>query len=266
MSCKECSFPRSHEGRKGGRLTVATRHPTSWGHTEPETPLIRRHLSLAMTVVLSFAAIACGDEREDVPRQPVNPLLRPARLTETAPADFNVRFETSGGEFVVAVHRDWAPLGVDRFYNLVSNGFYDDVRIYRSIENFMAQFGLNGDPYVNQAWKDTYIVDDPVRQSNTRGRMTFAKGGLHTRTTELFVNFRDNSNLDGSGFAPFGEVIEGMDAVDAIYTGYGEGPPRGDGPYAAMAQARGNEYLDAEFPELTQIIRATIETGNTTGN
>jgi peptidyl-prolyl cis-trans isomerase A (cyclophilin A) len=130
----------------------------------------------------------------------------------------------------------------------------------------MAQFGLNGDPYVNQAWKDTYIVDDPVRQSNTRGRMTFAKGGLHTRTTELFVNFRDNSNLDGSGFAPFGEVIEGMDAVDAIYTGYGEGPPRGDGPYAAMAQARGNEYLDAEFPELTQIIRATIETGNTAGN
>jgi peptidyl-prolyl cis-trans isomerase A (cyclophilin A) len=159
----------------------------------------------------------------------------------------------------VAVHRDWAPLGTDRFYNLVVGGFYDDTRIHRVVENFMAQFGLNGDPYVNQAWKTAFIVDDPVVESNTRGRMTFAKGGLHTRTVEVFINFQDNASLDGGGFAPFGEVVEGMDVVDAIYSAYGDGPPRGEGPYAAMAQGRGNVYLDEDFPELTHIVRATVE-------
>ena len=205
-------------------------------------------------------SIACGggDAEDSAPQRVANPLLRPKQFVETAPAVFRVRLETSAGDLVMELHRDWAPLGADRFYNLVRAGFYDDTRIYRVLDGFMAQFGLNGDPYVNVAWKSQFIVDDPVLQTNTRGRVTFAKGGRHTRTTEIFVNYKDNRPLDEDGFAPIGEVIEGMEAVDAFYSAYGDGPPRGEGPYQAMAQARGNEYLDAEYPELTRIQRAVI--------
>ena len=165
------------------------------------------------------------------------------------------------GEVVLQLHRDWAPLGVDRFYNLAKNGFYDDSRVYRVMDGFMAQFGIHEDPYVTQAWKKQFIVDDPVVGTNSRGRVTFAKGGLHTRTTELFINYRDNPALDEDGFSPIGEVIEGMEVVDTFYAAYGDGPPRGSGPYAAMAEARGNEYLDTDFGELTQIICVTLEEG-----
>ena len=217
--------------------------------------------SLSHALVLAALVGACGGEPDDaVPRVARNPLLQPQRYTETAPATFRVRLDTSAGEVVIEVHREWAPIGADRFYNLAKGGFYDDARIYRVVAGFMAQFGLNSDPYVNQAWKSQFLVDDPVVETNTRGRVTFAKGGLHTRTTEIFISYKDNRALDAEGFAPIGEVVEGMDVVDAIYADYGDGPPRGDGPYQAMAQARGNEYLDADFPELTRIIRATIET------
>ncbi len=221
------------------------------------SPALAPALALAATLLVP----ACAPEAEE-PAQTVarSPLLRPERFAETAPDEFRVRFETSAGDVLVDVHRDWAPLGADRFYNLVSGGFYDDTRVYRVLDGFMAQFGLNGDPYVNQAWKTRFLVDDPVIQANTRGRIAFAKGGRHTRTTEVFISYRDNSPLDGQGFAPFGEVVEGMDVVDAFHAGYGDGPPRGEGPYQAMAQARGNEYLDADFPELTRIVRATIVT------
>ena len=225
-------------------------------------------------MTLTFARAACslillplllamcgGDAQNAEPRQPVNPLLRPDRFTETAPTTFRARFETTAGDVVLELHRDWAPLGVDRFYNLAKNGFFDDSRVYRVMDGFMAQFGIHADPYVTQAWKTQFIVDDPVAQTNSRGRVTFAKGGLHTRTTEIFINYRDNPGLDEEGFSPIGEVIDGMDVVDAFYAEYGDGPPRGSGPYAAMAQARGNEYLDAEFGELTKIIRVTVEEG-----
>jgi peptidyl-prolyl cis-trans isomerase A (cyclophilin A) len=217
---------------------------------------------LALLLALSLAA--CGaDERPPPPAQTINPLFTPKRLTETAPETFRARFETSAGDFVVEVHRAWAPLGADRFYNLVKNGFYDDTRVYRVIDGFMAQFGMNGDPRVNMAWKNAIIVDDPVTQSNRRGRVAFAKGGPHSRTTEVFVSLRDNAALDERGFAPFGEVVEGMDVVDGFYAGYGDGPPRGDGPYQAQVQAQGNAYLDVSFPELTRIARATLEAGGT---
>ena len=215
-----------------------------------------RRQTLALTVFTLL--FGCGGSEPGEQRPARNPLLRPEQFGEMAPATFQVLFETSVGDFLIEVHRDWAPLGADRFYNLVTAGYYDDNRIYRVVGDFMAQFGLNADPYVNQAWKTQFIIDDPVTQSNSRGTMTFAKGGLHTRTTEVFINYRDNQMLDSDGFAPFGEVIEGMQVVDSFYTDYGDGPPRGDGPYAAMAQARGNEYLDSDFPELTRIIRATI--------
>lgn len=220
------------------------------------TRTVRRLPVLFLSLILLSG---CGGEGDGAPQQALNPLFTPKRLTETAPATFRVRLTTSEGDVVIQVHRSWAPLGADRFYNLVSNGFYEDTRVYRVLEGFMAQFGMNGDPRVNMAWRNAIIVDDPVTQSNTRGRVSFAKGGPNSRTTELFINFRDNATLDERGFAPIGEVVEGMDVVDRFHAGYGDGPPRGDGPYQAQVQAQGNAYLDASFPELTRILSATVE-------
>ena len=253
---------RLHSVARDSELDAATTGGTLPHTRVPKESLvtIRRLIFLASAAVVLAAGAACGSDSPDSgSRQPANPLYRPQQFTETAPESFRARFETSLGDLVIQVHRAWAPIGADRFYNLVSAGYYDDTRIYRVLEDFMAQFGLSGDPYVNQAWKSQFVVDDPVAQTNSRGRVTFAKGGLHTRTTEIFISYKDNASLDDDGFAPIGEVVEGMDVVDSFHASYGDGPPRGDGPYAAMAQARGNEYLDADFPGLTRIVRATIE-------
>ncbi|MDE2942822.1 MAG: peptidylprolyl isomerase [Gemmatimonadota bacterium] len=181
----------------------------------------------------------------------------------TAPATFQARFETSKGTFVVEAHREWAPNGVDRFYNLVENGFFDDVRFFRVIAGFMAQFGINGDPAIQSGWRDANIQDDPVVMGNTRGRISFAQTSMpNSRSTQLFINFGDNSRLDGMGFAAIGEVIEGMDVVDALYSGYGEGAPGGSGPSQGRIQEEGNVYLEAEFAELDYIERATISSEN----
>jgi peptidyl-prolyl cis-trans isomerase A (cyclophilin A) len=186
-------------------------------------------------------------------------LRTPATLTEQAPPTFKANFDTSKGAFVIEVHRDWAPLGADRFYNLVKNGFYDDVRFFRVIPGFMAQFGIHGNPSVATAWRGAQIKDDPVKQSNKRGFVTFATGGPNTRTTQLFINFGDNSaSLDKTGFAAFGQVVSGMDVVDKIYSGYGEGAPNGRGPDQGRTQAEGNTYLTKEFPRLDYIKAATI--------
>jgi peptidyl-prolyl cis-trans isomerase A (cyclophilin A) len=185
-------------------------------------------------------------------------LRNPAALTEKAPATYKVNFDTSKGLFVVDVHRDWAPNGADRLYNLVKNGFYDDVRFFRVIPNFMAQFGIHGNPAIMAAWRPAPIKDDPVKESNLRGYVTFATAGPNTRTTQLFINFRDNSSLDKQGFAPVGQVTKGMDVVDKIYDGYGEGAPRGRGPDQGRLQNEGNAYLVKEFPKLDYIKTATI--------
>jgi peptidyl-prolyl cis-trans isomerase A (cyclophilin A) len=183
----------------------------------------------------------------------------PASLTEKAPAVYKVKFDTSKGAFVVEVHRDWAPNGADRFYNLVKNGFYDNTRFFRVIEGFMVQFGINGDPNIAAAWRDANIKDDPVKQSNQRGTITFATAGPDTRTTQVFINFGDNSALDGQGFAAFGKVASGMDVVDSLYNGYGEGAPNGNGPDQGRLQQQGNAYLQKAFPKLDFIKKATIE-------
>src|SRR5579871_3861457 len=151
-------------------------------------------------------------------------LLNPASLTARAPADFKAKFTTSAGDFIVEVHRDWAPLGADRFYNLVRRGFFTNASFFRVVPGFVVQFGLSADPAVNNAWHQAVIQDDPVKQSNKRGTLVFATSGANSRTTQLFINFADNAPLDRMGFAPFGEVIEGMDVVDKIYAGYGEQP------------------------------------------
>jgi len=183
----------------------------------------------------------------------------PELATRTAPDAFRVRFETTKGEFVVAIHRSWAPRGVDRFYNLVAVGFYDDVAFFRVIDEFVAQFGIHGDPDVNEAWSEAAIADDPVARPNLRGTLTFASAGPDTRTTQLFINLVDNERLDEMGFAPFGRVVEGFAVVEALHSGYGEAAPMGSGPAQARIAADGNRYLRKNFPDLDYVIHATIE-------
>ena len=186
-------------------------------------------------------------------------LANPAALTEPAPATYKAKFETSKGPFVIQVTRAWAPNGADRFYNLVKNGYFDNVRFFRAISGFMVQFGINGDPALNAKWRVARIQDDRVSQSNTRGMITFATSGPNARTTQVFINFADNSNLDGMGFAPFGKIVSGMDVVDKLYSGYGEGAPNGRGPDQNRIQTEGNAYLSQGFPKLDHVSKATIE-------
>lgn len=208
-------------------------------------------------VMLASASLAAGQAGTSALAKTAK-LRNPAALTEQAPASFKADFDTSKGKFTVTVTRAWAPQGADRFYNLVKNGFYDDVRFFRVINGFMAQFGIHGTPAVQSAWRGAPLKDDPVKQSNKRGFITFATAGPNTRTTQLFINFRDNGNLDSMGFAAFGEVTSGMDVVDMIYSGYGEGAPRGKGPDQGRLQAEGNAYLMKDFPKLDFIKTATI--------
>jgi peptidyl-prolyl cis-trans isomerase A (cyclophilin A) len=183
-------------------------------------------------------------------------LRTPSALNEKAPDTYKVRFDTSAGMFVVEVHRDWAPTGADRFYNLVKNGFYDNVRFFRVLTGFMAQFGMNGDPAIQKVWSNANIKDDPPKQSNKRGYMTFAMASVpNSRSTQVFINFIDNGFLDQQGFAPFGQVVDGMDVVDKLYAGYG----RQNVPDQSRITNEGNAYLAKEYPKLDFVKKATIE-------
>ena len=186
-------------------------------------------------------------------------LANPASLRETAPASYKARFDTSKGVFVIEVQRDWAPNGADRFYNLVKNGFYDNVRFFRVISGFMVQFGISGDPKISAPWRDARIADDPVKQSNKRGFITYAMAGPNTRTSQVFINFGDNASLDSQGFSPFGRVVTGMNVVDALNAEYGEGAPRGRGPDQGRVQMEGNAYLARDFGKLDFVKKATID-------
>jgi peptidyl-prolyl cis-trans isomerase A (cyclophilin A) len=182
-------------------------------------------------------------------------LRQPAQLTEKAPATFKANFDTSKGAFVIEVHRDWSPNGADRFYNLVKNGYFDDCRFFRVISGFMVQFGISGDPALNAVWSSADIKDDPVKQSNKRGYVTYAMGGPNTRSTQVFINFANNGNLDSQGFSPFGQVVSGMDIVDKLYSGYGESAQNQFG----QILKQGNTFLTKNFPKLDSIKKATIE-------
>ena len=180
-------------------------------------------------------------------------------IATPAPDSFKVAFETTKGNFTVMAHRDWAPLGVDRFYHLVRMGYYDETRFFRVLKGFMAQFGVNGDPRVNAAWEGLTLAPDPVKQKNVRGMVTFAMGAQpDTRTTQLFINYGDNSNLDAMGFAPIAQVIDGMAVVDSLYANYGEGAPDGGGPDQGRIATEGNAYLQKDFPLLDFIRRARV--------
>ena len=185
-------------------------------------------------------------------------LFDPQKATARAPDLFTAKLETAKGDILVDVHRDWAPLGADRFYNLVKIGFFDDVAFFRVLPGFVAQAGIHGLPQVSAVWQGARIADDPGgKQSNARGTLTFATAGPGTRTTQIFINYGDNSALDTMGFPPFGKVRD-MTAADKLDSSYGEGAPRGNGPSQPRIQSEGNAYLKAEFPKLDYIRKATI--------
>jgi peptidyl-prolyl cis-trans isomerase A (cyclophilin A) len=187
-----------------------------------------------------------------------NTLMFPSKLNEKAPETFKVQFETTKGTIILDVTRAWAPNGADRFYNLVKNGFFTDIAFFRVIDGFMAQFGIHGDPQVSAMWRDANIPDDPVKVSNTAGMVSFATAGPDTRTTQLFINYGNNSFLDGQGFSPFAKVSQGMDVINSVYKGYGEGAPSGTGPNQGSIQMKGNEYLRKYFSKLDYIKSAKI--------
>ena len=215
----------------------------------------------------ALAAAACGGSADkNTPPPPPPPptpsaaIMSPdaAAMKKAAPDSFDVVFTTGKGEFVVRAYRGWSPNGVDRFHYLVSNGYFERVKFFRNIDGFMVQFGIHGDPKVNTTWRDLTIPDDPVKQSNAPGTITYATGGPNTRTTQLFINKNDNKGLDAQGFSPFGKVISGMDIVMKLYQDYGEGAPRGIGPAQQLIQEQGNAYLTKEYPLLDSIITARI--------
>jgi peptidyl-prolyl cis-trans isomerase A (cyclophilin A) len=185
--------------------------------------------------------------------------LDPSLATAQAPEVFLAEFTTTKGVFVIEAHRSWAPNAADRFYNLVKLGFFDDTRFFRAIPDFMVQFGIPGDPQVAVKWMNASIPDDPVTQSNLRGFVTFAQTDHpNSRTTQIFITFENHPRLDASGFAPFGKVVRGMDVVDSLYKGYGEGPPSGGGPSQERIQSEGNAYLDQVYPKLDRILSTKL--------
>jgi len=184
---------------------------------------------------------------------------KPAISNEQAPETYRVDLDTSKGPVTIEVTRAWAPHGADRFYNLVKNNFYDGDRFFRVV-SFVVQFGINGDPSVSRLWSNLTIPDDPVKQKNRRGMVTFATLGKDTRRTQVFINLKDNSSLNTQGFAPFGRVISGMnEVIDHLYFGYGDMPPRGAGPDPTKIELQGNRYLEDKFPRLDYIKTAALQ-------
>jgi peptidyl-prolyl cis-trans isomerase A (cyclophilin A) len=205
--------------------------------------LVVRRLAVAALLVAAAPAIPAQSKLSD-----------PSQLTETAPDVYRARFETSKGAFVIEVNRAWAPLGADRFYNLVKNGFYDGTRFFRVRPGFVVQWGLNGDPAVQSAWRRANLQDDPRVKSNRRGFVTFAKESLpNTRSTQIFINYADNDHLDAEGFVPFGQVVSGMQIAERFFA-----PPRDKEPDQRRILTQGNEYLQKEFPQLDFVRESTI--------
>lgn len=225
-------------------LPLAPPPPSATAASKPAAPLV-------------VASAAASAQPEAVHHDPAQ--VDPSLATAHAPDVFRASFSTTRGTFVIEVHRDWAPNGADRFYNLVKLGFYDDTRFFRVIDGFMAQFGISGDPAITSRWRTANIQDDPVKQSNLRGFVTFAQTSQpDSRSTQIFVNYGDNARLDRSRFAPFGQVVEGMRVLDSLYSGYGEGRPAGQGPDQMRVEENGNAYLDEEFPKLDRVLVARV--------
>jgi peptidyl-prolyl cis-trans isomerase A (cyclophilin A) len=209
-----------------------------------------RSLIHALSIVaLTTATLSAGQADADRKAK----LRTPTALTEQAPPIYKVNLDTSKGMIVIEVHRDWAPIAADRFYNLVKNGFYDEARFFRVVPNFMVQFGMNADPSITRAWSSVPMKDEPTKQGNKKGYVTFARTSLpNSRGTQLFINYKDNNFLDAQGFAAFGRVTSGMDVAEKITAQYGEKPDQ------QQITAAGNVYLNKQFPKLDYIKTATI--------
>jgi peptidyl-prolyl cis-trans isomerase A (cyclophilin A) len=215
---------------------------------------MRSVMGLAAAVAC-VAMAACSSSEPAKKEQP-----KKAAQNEKAPDLFRVNFDTSKGPVVVEIHRDWAPHGADHFYSLVQTGFYDGARFFRVVRNFIVQFGINGDPKTNRLWANANLPDDPVKEHNVKGTLTYATSGPNTRSTQLFINLRDNRALDKQGYAPIGKVVEGMNAVESLYNSYGEMPSRGgQGPDPTQIELQGNDYLASRFPRLDYIRKATVQ-------
>ena len=210
-----------------------------------------------MRAKLTIACLVLAGCSQAPENKPGAAPAKPAH-TSQAPDVFRVNLDTSKGAVVLEITRAWAPLGVQHFYELVNNGYYDGDRFYRVVPRFVVQFGINGDPKVSQLWSTLRIPDDPVKQKNRKGAVTFATSGPGARTTQIFVNMRDNLPLDRQGFAPIGRVAEGMDVLERLYS-YGDMPPRGGGPDGAEIERQGNVYLDNHYPRLDYIKKATVQ-------
>ncbi len=220
--------------------------------------MMKKLLGISSAMML-ITGILWGQARPASQRSAARPsLLNPSSFNEKAPATFKAKFTTTKGDFVVEVTRAWAPLGADRFYNLVKNHFFDGAAFFRVLPGFVAQFGLSAKPEVSRIWASATVKDDPVTQSNLQGFLTFATAGPNTRTTQLFINLADNQTLDRMGFAPFGKVLAGMEVVQQFYSGYGEGAPGGNGPDQGRITNEGKAYLDKSFPLLDSIKTAEI--------
>jgi len=215
---------------------------------------MRRLCGIVLGAAVWAALIGCSPSNDKKKEEP-----KAAAKEEPTPEVFQVKLDTSKGVVMVEIHRDWAPRGVDHFYTLVKTGFYDGDRFFRVVRNSIVQFGINGDPRLNRLWSTTNLQDDPVKQKNVKGTLTFATTGANGRATQLFFNLRDNRALDKQGFEPIGRVTAGMDVVESLYSSYGDWPPRGQGPDPAQMEAQGNEYLTNRFPRLDYIRKATVQ-------
>jgi peptidyl-prolyl cis-trans isomerase A (cyclophilin A) len=228
---------REYPDRKPSRIigTIAMRPPVA--------------LAALLLALVSLSGCGPSGERKEAAKpRPEEP--------KPVPDVFEARLETSKGEIVIEVHKDWAQHGAGRFWDLIHSGFYDGARFYRVVRGYVAQFGYNGNPQIDALWQSSYLPDDPVKQSNKRGYVSFAQERPGTRTTQVFLNLRDNTALDKSGFAPFGRVTSGMDVADSLWLAYGDLPPRGTGPDPILLGAQGNAYLRAKFPRLDYIKKA----------
>jgi len=204
-----------------------------------------RLLAVYALAVIALFATACGGKKTAEMKQ--------------GPAQYKVRMTTTKGDIVILVHRDWSPLGADHYYELTNMGFYNGDYFFRVVKNFVVQWGINGDPKINKDWSEITIKDDPPKVSNKTGTVVFAMAGPNSRTTQVFINLGDNSaTLDSQGFTPFGEVIQGMDTVMNLYSGYGDGPPSGAGPSQENIGIDGNPYLEEHFPKLDYIKTAKV--------
>jgi peptidyl-prolyl cis-trans isomerase A (cyclophilin A) len=215
-----------------------------------------RNLTVVPSIALCLALVGCSPPNESAPSEkPAAPAKK-----EPVPEVFHVKLHTSKGLVDIEVHRDWAPAGAGHFFQLAKSGFYDGARFFRVVRGFVAQFGIGGDPKTNALWASGMLPDDPVKQHNVKGTLTYAKPGPNARTTQLFINLADNrKSLDRQGFAPIGKVVDGMAVVESLYAFYGDMPPSGQGPDPNKIQELGNEYLDAHFPRLDYIKKASVQ-------